>query len=212
MAHNRKVNRQDRSACEANPGHLDSDSLNKGALMVQDLPSIQRSAPDTASARHSSLILHQGIGQQVRVRRQLRAMKATGFPVFVVGLRISLDERIDHGLPAIALTRCADLPEGRVGHILEIAPRRSEFGPVKDRLAPLEFFEHRREPGISYESWFHSAESSHIFINSVTRNSARASHSFNGHANAILLKGCCLSGQGIVRIIPLSLRDLCPLG
>ena len=75
--------------------------------MVQNLPSLLRPAPDTGSASYSSLTLHQRIAQQVRVTRQLRAMKPAGFPGVIVRLRISPDERIDH---ILRLERLPDAP------------------------------------------------------------------------------------------------------
>ncbi len=114
--------------------------LNDGPLVVHDFPTLVGPAPDGRASSHA-VVLQERVGEQVVVRRDLRAMEIPGFPVILNRVLIPFFKNPQHVIPAIASSGCSDFPERRFRHPFEVAARGSEFRPMKDGLSLHEFAE-----------------------------------------------------------------------
>src|SRR3954452_129771 len=124
--------------------------------MVDDLPSGFGAAPDRRTPGQPRA-LRKRVGEQIEIRRELAAVEARGFQVFFWStVLVAAFQLGEHEFPAVAASRGADLPEGFVGHPLEVGAGRAVLGPVEDGLASSQLAQHGNETRLSFEIWFHS--------------------------------------------------------
>src|ERR1035437_925139 len=106
--------------------------LNNGSLVISNLPTFGSCPPDRHPPSETRVVLQQRVSQQVHVFCQLSAMEVPRLPGIRVRDRVALFQHVQHGLAGVAAARGAGLPEIVSRHPLEIGPRCSKFGPVKD--------------------------------------------------------------------------------
>jgi hypothetical protein len=68
-----------------------------------DFPVTGSIAPDGRAPR-TALALQQRVGEQIDIRRQLAAMKITGFPGIFIGRVATCIEHVERVLPAVTTT------------------------------------------------------------------------------------------------------------
>src|SRR5688500_5016037 len=96
-----------------------------GALMIHNLPTLNRAAPNRRPAGNP-FTLNQGVSDQIIVSSNLKTMKVSDLPDVLCRVFVSRSEGIQNECPAESTARGADLPKFNRGHLLEIFACRPE--------------------------------------------------------------------------------------
>src|SRR5579863_3630208 len=126
--------------------------------MKEDLP-FARGAPPNCRAPRLALPLLQRVRQQVRVASQLPAGEVDRLPrVFERQMARDLMpilQYVENVRTAVAAARCANFPETRLGHTLEVNTRGAELRAMKDRLAAAQLLQDFPQLRLRHQPWFH---------------------------------------------------------
>jgi hypothetical protein len=135
--------------------HSRRDSFCKrGSLVIDDLPAVGGAAPNRGAAGHTRA-LKERVSNEVVVGGDFRAMEAADFPDVRGWIFVARFQQIEDELAAESPAGCADFPETRRGHFLEIGAGDAELGPVKDRLAQEQFAFNVGQLRRSGKTWLH---------------------------------------------------------
>ena len=109
--------------------------------MIHDLPTLGRSPPDGRPLSDAGA-LNQLISEKIVIASELEAMKVAGLPGVFRFSRVPFLQLIQNMLSTVALTRGADFPKCRFGHLFEISARGSELRTMEDGFPLFQFVEH----------------------------------------------------------------------